>query len=126
MSSFKMSMNESRIPGPRGPQGIQGPQGPQGLQVPQGLQGPQGPQGPEGEFSGIVSSNIVPNEDGTLSLGTNEFSFSDVYVKNSLKIGNTDILLKVEKLENELNELQARIEQLYKLWDTDTHIDTIS
>ena len=120
MSSFKMSMNEYRIPGPRGPQGLQGPQGPQGIQ------GPQGPQGPEGEFSGIVSSNIIPNEDGTLSLGNSEFSFSDVYVKNSLKIGNTDILLKVERLENELSTLQARIEQLYKLWDTDTHIDTIS
>lgn len=126
MSSFKMSTNESRILGPRGPQGLQGPQGIQGPEGPQGPQGIQGPEGPQGEFSGIVSSNIIPNEDGKLSLGNSEFSFSDVYVKNSLKIGNTDILLKVEKLENELSALKARIEQLYKLWDTDTHIDTIS
>ena len=121
-----MSNNDLRIPGPRGPQGFQGPQGIQGFQGPQGIQGSQGPQGPQGlqgpqgEFSGIVSSNIIPTEDGTLSLGTNELSFSHVYVKN------TDILLKVEKLENDLSALQARIEQLYKLWDTDTHIDTIS
>lgn len=121
-----MSTNESRILGPRGPQGLQGPQGIQGPEGPQGPQGIQGPEGPQGEFSGIVSSNIIPNEDGKLSLGNSEFSFSDVYVKNSLKIGNTDILLKVEKLENELSALKARIEQLYKLWDTDTHIDTIS
>jgi len=110
-----MSTNDYR--GPPGPPGQPGKTGPIG---------PTGPQGPQGEFNGVVSSSIIPSEDGTLSLGNNEFSFSDIYVKNTINVGNTDILSKVEKLETELNAIQIKIEQLYKLWNTDVIHDMIS
>jgi hypothetical protein len=111
-----------------------------------GPPGPPGPQGPPGKFSGTVNTSIIPKEDGKMSLGSEEFKFSDIYVKNSLNIGdcsinadgdtlflpkdtkieNTNILEKVEKLETELNELHTKIEQLYKLWDADVIHDMIS
>lgn len=54
------------------------------------LTGPTGPLGPTGFFSGTLSQNIVPTSDKTLSLGTPDVWFKNLYV-DSITVGPNTI-----------------------------------
>lgn len=60
-----------------------------GLVGPTGEQGSQGEQGPTGSFGGVVESDIVPESNNILNIGSPGYWFKGIYVSEIHTSGNT-------------------------------------
>jgi hypothetical protein len=144
-----------------GPTGATGSTGPIGAT---GYTGYTGPIGPEGTFGGIVERNIIPLENGLINvgeisngfnrlylsdgivptstdvnLGTEESPLKNLFVSdsisvgnksirssdeslilpNSTKVGDVDINSKLTQIQNQVSALQTKLDQVCQLWNSD-------
>jgi hypothetical protein len=141
-----------------------GPTGATGSTGPIGATGYTGPIGPVGTFGGIVERNIIPLENGLINvgevsngfnklylsdgivptstdvkLGTEESPLKNLFVSDSIsvgnksitvseeslilpnntKIGDVDINLRLTELQNQVSALQTKLDQICQLWNSD-------
>ena len=150
--------------GATGYTGYTGSTGPIGPIGPNGETGETGSTGPIGTFGGIVERNIIPLENGLINvgevsngfnrlylsdgivptstdvkLGTEEYQLKNIFVSDSISVGNklitssdeslilpnttkvgdVDINSKLTELQNQISVLQIKLDQICQLWNSD-------